>query len=75
MQPHERPDLVRGDAPYGSQRIMADMEALDQDDLLAAKAADCMSKLRMTKNVQRQIAKLSRRLRRSSPSSGRKRRS
>jgi hypothetical protein len=58
MQPHERPELVRGDAAYGSERVMADMEALDQDDLLAAEAADCMSKLRMTKKVQRQVAKL-----------------
>ena len=49
MQPHERPDLVRGDAAYGSERVMADMEALDQDYLF---------KLRMTKKVQRQIAKL-----------------
>jgi hypothetical protein len=49
MQPHERPDLVRGDAAYGSERVMADMEALDQDYLF---------KLRMTKKVQRQVAKL-----------------
>jgi len=49
MQPHERPTLVRGDAGYGSEAVMAALEQRDQDYLF---------KLRMTANVQRQAAKL-----------------
>jgi len=49
MAANERPELVRGDAAYGSERVMSDLEAREQDYLF---------KLRMTKKVQRQVAKL-----------------
>lgn len=49
MAPHERPYLVRGDADYGSEPAMAELERRGQDYLF---------RLRMTANVKRQLPKL-----------------
>jgi len=49
MAPHERPYLVRGDADYGSEPAMAELEGRGQDYLF---------RLRMTANVKRQLPKL-----------------
>jgi hypothetical protein len=49
MAAHERPYLVRGDADYGAERTMADLEQRGQAYLF---------RLRMTSNVKRKLPKL-----------------
>jgi hypothetical protein len=49
MAAHERPYLVRGDADYGAERTMADLERRGQDYLF---------RLRMTTKVKRQLPEL-----------------
>lgn len=49
MRPEERPELVRGDADYGTEPVMAALEARNQDYLF---------KLRVTANVRKLIERL-----------------
>jgi len=49
MRPEERPDLVRGDADYGTDPVMAALEARGQDYLF---------KLRVTANVRKLIERM-----------------